>query len=476
LAKKMVLTDRYLKALRPAPEGKRAVTWDAVVPGFGVRTTDRADDVGKASVRTFLVVKRRPGERDPVTHVVGHYNPHAESGDGTLAHARDAARAALADIVGDRHPDEAAAERRRAERRARRETFREAVEAFLPELKGLRTADAIEATLRREFLGQERKRARITTEGDGRSVTEWKTAWADGTDPVWRDLAVASIARRDVVERLDQIKRERGKHAARNALAQVRKMFNWAAEGERFGIDASPCSGMKDRTIGVTGRDLKRKRVLSDEELHDLWKAAMATAYPFGPLVRLLMLNGQRFSDVACARWPEVVNLDGTALRVPGERFKNNDAHEVPLTPKAAELISELPRFKGSYIFTTTAGRRPISGISKMKARLDRAIAKARKEDGREAMPHWILHDLRRTLRTRLVGDCGVDAFIAERVIGHALPGLHGVYDQGTHRAQKREALQRWEARLLSIVEPKPSAPNVVRADEVERRRKRRRA
>jgi integrase len=85
-------------------------------------------------------------------------------------------------------------------------------------------------------------------------------------------------------------------------------------------------------------------------------------------------------------------------------------------------------------------------------------------------MPGWVLHDLRRTVRTRL-SDLGVDAYIAERVLGHALPGLHGVYDQGRHRTQKRDALARWEALLLAIVEPQASP-----ADPVERRRMRKRA
>ncbi|HEV2546252.1 MAG TPA: site-specific integrase [Stellaceae bacterium] len=489
MTKKMVLTDRYLKALKPAPEGKRAIIWDAIVPGLGVRITDRAieegKDKGRAAARSFVVVKRRGGDGDLIMHTIGRFNPEAREGEtGTLAHARDAARAALSEIVGGKHPDDAAAERRRAERRERRETFREAVEAFLPELKGLRSAGETEATLRRDFLGQVAKRARIARERDGKVATELATAWSDGSDPIWCDLPAASITRRDVIARLDAIKKERGKHAARHALTDVRKFFNWCAEGERFGIEASPAANVSDKTLKISGKDLKRKRVLFDDELRDVWRAATATPYPFGPLVRLLMLTGQRLNDLASARWREI-DLDAATLVVPPERFKTGNAHEVPLPPRVVEIARELPRFAaGSHVFSTTSGRRPISGFSKMKERLDRAIAEAREKEGREAMPAWVLHDLRRTARTRLVSDLGkddrgddlsVDAFIAERVIGHALPGLHATYDQGTHRDQKRTALERWERRLLSIVEPEPNPvePKVVPAAEVERRRKR---
>ena len=201
---------------------------------------------------------------------------------------------------------------------------------------------------------------------------------------------------------------------------------------------------------------------------------AETDGYPLAPLVRLLALTGQRLNDIASARWSEI-DLDKEVLVVPAERYKTGSSHEVPLSPLAVKMLRALPRFKG-HVFTTTGGARPVSGLSKMKARLDRAIAKRREERGDGPMPPWVFHDLRRTVRTRLVSDLGVDAFVAERVIGHTLPGLHGVYDQGTHRPQKRDALERWATALAAIVEP-TRAPDgaIVLADEVDRRRRSRR-
>ena len=456
---KIVLTDRRLKALakKPAEPGKRYVLWDAQQPHLGVRVTDRG-------VRTFVVVKRRPGDRDPVTHVIGAYPAT------NLVDARAKARDVLQALGDGKLPAQVEEERQREERRRSKDTVVAAVTAFLAEIKGLRTGRETEATLRREFLGQ--TPARVKRDGT------WVREWSDGADPVWRTKPVFQIRRRDVIGRLDEIKRRGGKHAARHALNAIRKFFGWCAEGERFGVEANPCAGVKDKTIGISGKDLKRKRVLADDELRDVWNATWKLAptdaecpgYPFGPVVRLLMLNGQRVNDIARAHDREI-NLDDAMLTVPPERYKNENAHEVPLSPAAVEVFRSLPRFKGGYVFTTAAGKKPISGFSKMKARLDEIVAEHRKEP----MAPWTLQDLRRTVRTRLVGDCGVDAFIAERVIGHALPGLHGVYDQGTHRPQKRDALERWERRLLAIVGPSAPAPAaVVPAAEVERRRRRR--
>ncbi len=461
-ALKKVLTDRELAALKPAPAGKRYVVWDAQQPHLGVRVTAKATKDGKAEAVSFIVCKRPAGSSAPVMVTLGRY-PEMK-----LAKARELAPGVLGTLSEGRSPAEAEAERRRAEARRRADTFATAVEKFIEHEKarGLRSWHETEATLRRDFLGQEQKR--------GRDGARWTAEWTNGTELLWRGRPIVGIARRDVVERLDAIKAERGKHAARHALSAVRKLFNWAEEGERFGIEESAAARVRDKTLGITGRDLKRSRVLTDAELRDVWAAGEAIGYPFGPLVRMLILTGQRLSDIAQARRGEI-DLDAALLTVPPERFKTGVAQEVPLAPMAVEILSALPRFTGAFVFTTSGGARPFSSFSKGKRKLDAVIAKVRKTEGREAMAPWTLHDLRRTVRTRLMSDCGVDAFTAERCLGHALPGLHGVYDQGTHRDQKRAALDKWAAALARIVGlvPGPGA-GIVPAEEVEQRRRRR--
>jgi integrase len=219
---------------------------------------------------------------------------------------------------------------------------------------------------------------------------------------------------------------------------------------------------------------LRRTRVLDDAELRDVWRATESLGYPFGPLIRLLMPTGQRVNDIARAKWSEIT--DDGVLIVPPQRFKSGVAQLVPLPSRAVAILDALPRFTQPFIFTSTVGARPVTGFSNAKVRLDAAIAEQRAQDGRDPMSPWVLHDLRRSCRTRLVGDCGVEAYIAERVLGHSLPGLHGVYDQGTHLNAKRIALAAWERRLLSMVEPSDStAPSVVPMEELDRRRKGRR-
>jgi integrase len=162
-----------------------------------------------------------------------------------------------------------------------------------------------------------------------------------------------------------------------------------------------------------------------------------------------LLLTGQRLREVAEAQWQEL-DLDKALWVIPPERMKGDAAHEVPLAPAAVAILKSLPRWRGDFVFSTTGGERPISGFSKMKLKIDAAIA--------EPIAPWRFHDLRRTMRTGL-GALPIPNNVA---IAHAQPGLHRVYDLHGYREEKRRAFELWASRLAEIVEPgEPS--NVVK-------------
>jgi integrase len=155
--------------------------------------------------------------------------------------------------------------------------------------------------------------------------------------------------------------------------------------------------------------------------------------------------------EISEARWSEI-DCDKLTLTVPAERMKGKKAHTVPLTPAVVALLKTMPRFKGGdFVFTTTGGRRPVSGFSKAKMQLDKIIGE---------IDHWSIHDLRRTARTGLA-TVGASPFIAELVIGHRQTGVHATYDLYSYLVPKRDALLEWEKKLLAIVAP-PVPGNVV--------------
>jgi integrase len=279
--------------------------------------------------------------------------------------------------------------------------------------------------------------------------------------PALGEKSITEITRRDIIPLIEGIvlkggdapapgsrRKGGGPYAARHALAAARRLFDWTID--RDIIERSPCEGIK--AARVHGSPGARDRVLADDELRRVWRAADATPYPYGPLVKMLILTGQRRDEVAGARWSEV-DLDRGMLSIVAGRMKANAGHAVPLTPKAVEILEGLPRFAaGDFLFAGQTGGRPFSGFSKAKARLDRAIG--------EIEP-FTLHDLRRTVRTRLA-ELGVTPFVGELVIGHTQKGVHAVYDLHRYNDEKRDALARWERRLLAILAPEPAGPNVV--------------
>ena len=406
------LTDRTLKALKPAPAGARYEIFDAVVPNLGVRVGPQ--NAKGEFKRTFVVLARFNGD-NPTRRKLGY------CGTITLEQARTKARHWLELLQGGKDPKIEEERERKAERRKQTNTFAAAAEAYIKTLDGKRTASEIERDIRRVLI------------------------------PKWGDTPVADITRQDVREVIQGIAK-RAPYMAHLVLAYTRAMFNWICD--EYDLDASPCDRI--RPTKLIGEKKPRSRVLSDTEIAALWRATEQLGYPFASIYRLLALTGTRLNEVAGARWCEI-DLAKRLWTVPEERFKSDVTHLVPLTDQALALIEPLPRFAGGdCLFSSTSGKKPVSGFSKAKARLDALMA----ADLGTTLKPWRTHDIRRTVRTRLAS-LRVPDHVAEAVLGHGKKGLQRVYDQHTYEPEMREALTLWAAKLRDIVTPPPE--NVVK-------------
>jgi integrase len=407
---KKVLTDRALKALKPAKPQSRYEVGDAVVPGLAVRVTPTGQ-------RTFVLITRYPGSLNPTRRAIGEY------GVITLDQARAEARKWLGLLKHGKDPRAELARARRAELRKQENTFAAAAEEYLRRhVKHLRTAEAIERDIRKELIGR------------------------------WASRPVTDITRDDVVALIEEIADRPAPAMAHLMFAYARGLFNWAIASGKYGLETSPCDRLKPTKL--IGPKEPRQRVLNDRELAALWRATEELGYPFGQFYRLLLLTGARRSEVAGVRESEI-DLDKKIWTVPPERFKSKATHLVPLTGPALDIIQALPRFgKGDYLFSTTFGEKPVNGFSKSKDRLDALMAT---QLGK--LSSWRVHDLRRTVRTHLAA-LRVSDLVAETILGHGKRGLQRVYDQHSYEAEMREALELWAARLRGIVSPPPE--NVV--------------
>ncbi len=258
-----------------------------------------------------------------------------------------------------------------------------------------------------------------------------------GTRPIY------DLTRSDMTELLDAIEDGNGAVMADRTLAYLRKAFNWQmTRDEKF---ISPIIKGMART---KPRERQRDRVLDDQEIRDLWNALDQLAPTDAPacypdFIRALLLSGQRRTNVS--DWNTDENTGGNWV-IPAERMKGKRAHLVPITDALAAFIVG----RRGFVFSSDGGKTPFSGYSKAKTALDRKIAELRKAHGRKPMPHWTLHDLRRTARSIMSRYTSPD--IAERVIGHVIPGVRGVYDLYQYADEKRAALEKLGTHIEGVV------------------------
>lgn len=263
---------------------------------------------------------------------------------------------------------------------------------------------------------------------------------------------IGDVTRADIHNLLDAMVDRGSPINANRLLAVLRRMFNWTVE--RGLVDRSPCDKIK-----APAAETARDRVLSDDEIRAAWQAFENVAWPFGRIAQLLLLTGARRDEIAGARWSEI-DLDAKTWTIAKERSKNGLAHEIPLSDAAIRIVKELRRIEGKdgFVFTTT-GRAPVSGWSRAKSHVDKAML-----DVMEGVTpvHWTFHDLRRTAASGMAG-IGMAPHVVEAALNHrsgTIKGVAAVYNRYNYATEKRAALEAWARRLALVTGEK--AANVV--------------
>ena len=193
-------------------------------------------------------------------------------------------------------------------------------------------------------------------------------------------------------------------------------------------------------------RERERARTLNDDELRRVWTAA-GEAGVYGALLRFLLLS--------CAR--EAANMtrdevgDDGIWELPKSRHKiKSQPLARPLSKAALDVLAALPRVDGCPYPFSQDGKHAFSGFSRHKKRFDTLCG----------VQNWCVHDLRRTARS-LMSRAGVEASIAERVLGHLVgTAVSRIYDRHSFAREKKDALERLAAEIERVVNP--PEPNVI--------------
>jgi integrase len=253
---------------------------------------------------------------------------------------------------------------------------------------------------------------------------------------------IGEIRRVDLNRLLDQIEDKRGGPMADATLAYLSRLFNWhAARTDDF---RSPIvRGMRRTKL----QERARTRVLTDSELAAVWTVAKKPG-PFTSLIKFILLTATRRNEAARMTWGEVdKHGDWT---IPAARYKTKTDLVLPLSSAAQALLAEVPRL-GKFVFSAD-GKRGFSGFSKSKRIFDQECR----------VTGWTIHDLRRTART-LLSRAGVSSDIAERCLGHVIPGVRGVYDRYAYRNEMLVAFEKLAAQIERIVNPQQNVVAMAR-------------
>jgi integrase len=282
-----------------------------------------------------------------------------------------------------------------------------------------------------------------------RSANHLKNALNHHILPAWRDREFESIRRNDVAKLMDEVEDASGKSAADYVLKITTGICNWyAARHEDYKTPIA--KGMRRSS----SKENARTRILNDEELRAVWKAAEANG-SFGSFIRVLLLTGQRKDKVAKMKWEHLI---GKSWFIETEEREKGNAGELVLPQVAIDILKAQPHLVGNPFVFPARGAKAMRGFDARKKLFDTKLP--------EGIPNWTLHDLRRTARS-LMSRAGVNSEHAERVLGHVIEGVEGVYDRHAYRDEKAHALRALAGLIERIVNP--PASNVATLDGVRR-------
>jgi integrase len=202
-----------------------------------------------------------------------------------------------------------------------------------------------------------------------------------------------------------------------HAVTTWKVFFNWCIRNEL--VEKNPFA----HTPVSYGQ---RSRVLSDDEV------AIVMKYddpPFSHILKLCLLTGQRKGEVTqfCPTW-----IDGDTITIPAAVAKNGHEHIIPFNLLTARYLREYQH-------------QSFNGFSKSKARLDAT----------HPLPHWTIHDLRRTFAT-IHARLGTPIHVVEAMLNHrsgTVSGVAAIYIRHSFLQEARAAALKYEQFIAKLTD-----------------------
>ncbi len=241
---------------------------------------------------------------------------------------------------------------------------------------------------------------------------------------------IADLSRHDIASVIEKLKAKPSEQ--QHAFVAIRTMLNWCVK--RGLIDLAPVPPM-------TFKSRPRERILTDQELASVWQRASEFGYPYGPIVQLLILTGQRKGEVVGLRGSWLVN---ERIMYPSEFVKNGRAHSIPVGKRALNVIATLPGKTDLLFPSRFEDDKPFNGFSKCKASFDQDLE----------VEQYTLHDLRRTFSSNMA-KLGTPIHVTERILNHVsgtISGVAAVYNRHAYMEEMHDAFVQYEQHLSEVL------------------------
>ena len=272
-----------------------------------------------------------------------------------------------------------------------------------------------------------------------RTIYTKKQIFQAHIDPTLGGRMLRTIRRADIVGLVSAVAAKGFGVQATRAFTEMMAFLRWCEESEY--VDGIPAIRKKEMRKHGAAKESPRQRVLSDDEITELWKEVADLGPGTRDFVRLLLLTGQRRDEIRLMTWEEI-DMKRALWIIPNTRYKTHIDHAVPLSSPVMDILrSRWSKDARGYVLTGRKDGTPFNGQASSLRRLQVSMGD---------YPPFTLHDLRRTVRTGLA-KLGIDAETAARLIGHLPQGMQRVYDMHDRLPEKRKALQVWAQHLDTL-------------------------
>ena len=227
---------------------------------------------------------------------------------------------------------------------------------------------------------------------------------------------------------------ERAPGVARSVITGLKACFNWHI---RRGRIKPPCMmSLRARDVGAPPKT--GDRVLTIPEVAKIWKEIESSrASAANKIIHLLcLIYGCRLTEARTVRYCDL-DWESKVWTVPAEISKTGRPIRRPITSIGEELFKRGIMTSSSkiYLFPGQIEDAPVEVHS-----CNRLISRLRAKLG---IPHWRIHDARRTLSTRL-SEVGVMPHITEVMLGHTLIGVMAVYNKHDWLTDQAAGYEQW--------------------------------